>query len=93
MASLFGLRCPDFFGTTRDSRDNLSEGVQSRPAIRRKPDAIAQSLTGRAREGVSLPPHSTAQCGLQRGWRCKMQVGVMGDNEHADNIHLILYAV
>jgi len=68
-----GSRCPNFSKPSWGSWGNLSEGVQRRPVILRKTDANAQSLMEWAREGVSLPPILTAECGLQRGCRCKMQ--------------------
>lgn len=69
---LLGLRCPNFSKASWGSWGRLSEGVQCRPFIESKTDAIAQSLTEWAREGVSLPPFLTAECGLQRECRCKM---------------------
>ena len=94
MIALFSIRY--MLKTVRagwGSWGNLSGRVHYRPSDKNKTDANAQGRTKWAREGVFLPPHSTAQSGLQRVCRCKMQARMTDGNRHADNFHLILYAV
>jgi hypothetical protein len=48
-----GLRRPDFFGTIRDSRDNLFQGVPYRPRGETKTDAKLAAPTAQGLARVS----------------------------------------
>jgi hypothetical protein len=45
MASLLGLRCPDFLKRSRGIRGKLSDAVQSRPAFLLAPENAARKAS------------------------------------------------